>query len=345
MTRLIFGFLVCAFATASFVDTYRYKDYDTEQQNEYYVEKLLRLLRSDEYNRENNRNIQDENWNGRWMPDRLGDPKPSPKVLPISQQQYQYESVTDLPVDMHWTGRWMPDRLGDPTPPPKVLPKNQQQHEYESMTEPSHIHMGHVSPDCDDAKTNLTVDWNHTPSEYTCYGHNIIPSKITPILYCEKIPKAYQAAHKCMNQKIEYDDDIPLYGPHRPLWPVYGEYKFVPKQRWLHSLEHGAIVMLYHPCANPLEVDRLRNLVNKCLWRHIITPYSYLDEERPLALLSWGCRLTMSYVNPTIVSRFIRKRALRGPEKTAKDGQFEDGLLSRSSVVTDPVDSELCPTM
>lgn len=38
--------------------------------------------------------------------------------------------------------------------------------------------------------------------------------------------------------------------------------------------------MLYHPCANPLEVERLRNLVNKCLWRHIITPYSYLDEER-----------------------------------------------------------------
>lgn len=38
--------------------------------------------------------------------------------------------------------------------------------------------------------------------------------------------------------------------------------------------------MLYHPCANPLEVERLKNLVNKCLWRHVITPYSYLDEER-----------------------------------------------------------------
>lgn len=26
---------------------------------------------------------------------------------------------------------------------------------------------------------------------------------------------------------------------HRPLWPVYGEYLFVPPQRWLHSVEHG----------------------------------------------------------------------------------------------------------
>lgn len=53
----------------------------------------------------------------------------------------------------------------------------------------------------------------------------------------------------------------------------------------------------------------------------------------------------MSYVNPTVVSHFIQKRALRGPEKIAKDGQFEDGLLSRSSVVTDEVDSVLCPNV
>jgi len=38
--------------------------------------------------------------------------------------------------------------------------------------------------------------------------------------------------------------------------------------------------MLYHPCANPLEVRHLKNLVRKCLWRHVITPYNYLDEDR-----------------------------------------------------------------
>lgn len=26
-------------------------------------------------------------------------------------------------------------------------------------------------------------------------------------------------------------------GPHRPLWPKYGEYAYVPPQRWLHSIE------------------------------------------------------------------------------------------------------------
>lgn len=344
MTRLVLGFSIFVFVTASFVNTYRYNDYDTLQ-DENIMQKLLRILDNNEYNKEKRRNSEDEfeNWHGRWMPDRPGDPKPPPKVLPKNQQQY--ESVTKLPHEMYWPGRWMPNRPDDPKPPPKVLPKNQR-YEYESIIEfPHKTYMGDMSPECDDAKTNLTIDWDHSPSEHTCYGQNIMPNRIIPRIYCENIPRTYKAAHKCMNQKIEYDDAIPLYGPHRPLWPVYGEYKYVPKQRWLHSLEHGAIVMLYHPCANPLEVERLKNLVNKCLWRHVITPYSYLDEERPLALLSWGCRLAMSYVNPTVVSRFIQKRALRGPEKNSFDGQFEDGLLSRSNIVTDKVDSMLCPNM
>nr|XP_012225307.1 PREDICTED: uncharacterized protein LOC105673903 [Linepithema humile] len=349
MTQIVFAFLICAFGTASFVDTYqdRYNDYNSvdQEQDGKIMNSLMSLLYNHKYNKEKRRNIGDgsKNWLGQWIPSDTNDLIP-PKVLPENEQQYEYQSVTEFPNEIHWTGRWMPDRPDDPTPSPKIFPDNDQRFEYESVTEvPHEMFMGHVSPECDDAKTNLTIDWDNSPSEYTCYGHKITPSIIAPKIYCENIPKTYKAAHKCMNQKIEYDDDIPLYGPHRPLWPVYGEYKYVPKQRWLHNLEHGAIVMLYHPCANPLEVNRLKNLVRKCLWRHVITPYNYLDEDRPLALLSWGCRLTMSYVNPTVVNHFIQKKALRGPEKTADDGQFEDRLLSRSSIVTDPLDSVLCP--
>lgn len=50
-------------------------------------------------------------------------------------------------------------------------------------------------------------------------------------------------------------------GTHRKLWPVYGEYVFVPPQRWIHSLEHGAIVLLYHPCANLNQVKKKEFLV------------------------------------------------------------------------------------
>ncbi|XP_076647825.1 uncharacterized protein LOC143356206 [Halictus rubicundus] len=241
-----------------------------------------------------------------------------------------------------WKGRWMPDKPGEPAPPPKIFPNSEQT---SLGLEPIHgVPMGNPSPNCDDAKTNLTMDWNGSPADYTCYQPKFIPNKnVYPTEYCERIPRNYVALHKCMREKIEYDDEVPLFGPHRPLWPVYGEYKFLPKQRWLHSLEHGAIVALYHPCANPLEVQRLKSLVSGCLRRHVITPYNMLPSERPLALVAWGCRLNMAYTNPEAITTFILKHALRGPEDIPRDGDFDEGLVQTAETVSDLKDTNLCP--
>lgn len=50
-------------------------------------------------------------------------------------------------------------------------------------------------------------------------------------------------------------------------WPLPG--RFVPAQRWLHNIEHGAIVMLYHPCTHHTLVEKLRALVKGCI-RYIV---------------------------------------------------------------------------
>ncbi|XP_069690765.1 uncharacterized protein [Periplaneta americana] len=236
-----------------------------------------------------------------------------------------------------WTGRWMPH-------PPYSEPET---NIIDVLHDREHgVKMGVKTTECDDAKTNLTMDWDYSPSDYTCYNYNskIVPDwRIKPILECENIPRYYTGRHECMNKSIHYDSAVPTYGTHRPLWPRYGEYKFVPRQRWVHSLEHGAVVMLYHPCANQLEVNRLRHLVIRCLRRHIITPHALLDEERPLALVTWGCRLTMSTVQPGIVQNFIKQHALQGPEKISKDGQYDLGLKVAAQILTDTDDSILCP--
>ncbi|XP_046466007.1 uncharacterized protein [Neodiprion pinetum] len=247
----------------------------------------------------------------------------------------------------NWPGRWMPSRPGDPKPPPKVLHKTGEFKDSNFEKNPvDRVGMGMHESECDDGETNLRVDWDGSPVNYTCYDKRIVPDySISPMVYCEHIPSGYMAIHKCMTETIEYDDDIPMYGSHRPVWPVYGEYQFLPRQRWIHSLEHGAIVMLYHPCANSLEIKRLKKLVAGCLRRHIITPYSLLDEDRPLALVSWGCRLTMSYVNPSVVNQFITKRALRGAEAISADGDFMEFLIQSSKTVTDEDDTTLCPHM
>lgn len=48
--------------------------------------------------------------------------------------------------------------------------------------------------------------------------------------------------HVCINETIKYEDAVPDSGPHRPQWPTYGEYSYIPAQRWVHSLEHGLLL-------------------------------------------------------------------------------------------------------
>ncbi|XP_015784093.1 uncharacterized protein LOC107361735 [Tetranychus urticae] len=219
----------------------------------------------------------------------------------------------------------------------------------DQFTDSKHgIQMGKVIQGCDDAKTNLELDWNNSPTDYLCFHpKNPYPVKrIKSIQECVQLPSDYYPQHFCMDTKLSYNVTLPTYGDHRPLWPVFGEYKYVPPQRWLHNIEHGAVVMLYHPCAHPFMVNRLRAIVRGCIRKHIITPYVHLDPDRPLALISWGCSLKINYVKRQEIVNFIRTTALHGPEgKYAKEGQFTKNLIKIATVPkgSNYNDTQLCP--
>jgi len=170
--------------------------------------------------------------------------------------------------------------------------------------------------------------------------------QLSSILECENLPKSYLPQHFCMNHPIHYNASIPTHGDHRPIWPKFGEYKFVPPQRWLHNIEHGAVVMLYHPCVHYTQVEKLRSIVKGCLRKHIITPSTLLTEDRPLGLVAWGCRLLLSAVDEAEVVDFIRVKGLQGPEGfLPKEGQYTNGLLELATPPpgSDNKDSNLCP--
>ena len=122
--------------------------------------------------------------------------------------------------------------------------------------------------------------------------------------------------------------------------------RFVPTQRWSHNIEHGAVVMLYHPCTDKDLVDELRSLLTGCIRKHIITPFTDLTKERPLALVVWGCVMTMSHVEEDKVVKFIRKYALKAPEGTfPKEGKYSHELikLAKPPKGSDMNDTNLCP--
>ena len=123
-----------------------------------------------------------------------------------------------------------------------------------------------------------------------------------------------QGNHICLDKKIIYEEDIPTSGMHRPVWVTYGEYvfmvwlnifnfdsnlnklnwKFKPRERWIHAIEHGAAVFLYDPCASEIEIAKFKQLAKSCLRRHVITPSNSLGER--FNVVTYGCRLRMSQI-------------------------------------------------
>jgi len=213
------------------------------------------------------------------------------------------------------------------------------------------VKMGEANVACDDGVNRLDVDWFDSPVNYTCYHPTrpLLPIKSSsPKVECTNPPSDYSPQHFCMNQVIKYNTTVPTHGDHRPIWPKFGEYRFVPVQRWLHNIEHGAVVMLYHPCTHPATVDKLRRIVKGCIRKHVITPYTNLPEDRPLALVAWGCRMLMSDVDPDQVKQFIKSYGLKGPEGTyPKEGQYVHELLHLAEAPpgSDMNDTKLCPNI
>ncbi|BES97742.1 Protein of unknown function (DUF3105) [Nesidiocoris tenuis] len=243
----------------------------------------------------------------------------------------------DVPVNPEWKGRWFPDK---PTPRPsteKTAGEGSPDYLIDDFNNEMSNHLSEmISMDnrfCDDGKQNLTLDFPSDESHYICTtGKRYIEPKyeMEPMLTKYPIPAAFVPSHRCMNETLSYPFRIPTFGPHRPVWAKWGEYDYLPPQRWVHNLEHGGIVMLYNPCAHRFLVQQLREVVRNCLYKHIITPY-HLDEDRPLAVLAWGYSLTMAEPDRTAVVDFIQSRANRGPEMIDSDGKYDLYLKSPAS--------------
>ncbi|XP_033749062.1 uncharacterized protein LOC117333750 [Pecten maximus] len=234
----------------------------------------------------------------------------------------------------------------------------------EEMSDDISIHggvkMGVLDNNCDNGKDRLYVDLAHMDEMMRiCPARLSVPQcrhrkrgiSATTQVSCKKpapicTKHADRPLHECMDKAIVYKEPVPTSGAHRPIWPVYGEYYYIPPQRWIHSLEHGAAVFLYHPCADLHQLDIFRSLATTCLRRHIITPYN-LTQTKPFAILTWTCRLMLDRVDihiPAAVD-FIRSTALDTYEsKVYQDGQYSFLLKTPAGTVTDKRDLHVCPS-
>lgn len=65
-------------------------------------------------------------------------------------------------------------------------------------------------------------------------------------------------------------------------------------------------MFLYHPCADPDQIEEFKAVARGCLRRHIISPYKKMPPEMNFALLTWKCKLTMSSVDVSLMVDFVK---------------------------------------
>lgn len=174
-------------------------------------------------------------------------------------------------------------------------------------------------------------------------------------------------AHVCIQHPIYYFDDLstventnvpPFIGRHRERWPKYGEYEFVPKQRWLHAAEHGAIIFLYNPCISEEALCQLRQYISTIThvrtlygedstwtkvdrskadeFRYILTPYKNL--QRKYALISYQEALFSKCMNEPAFDDFIYKYYRHGWEDYPGEGAYD-------YLYVDYQHDDLCPAL
>lgn len=126
--------------------------------------------------------------------------------------------------------------------------------------------------------------------------------------------------HVPVGTRVRYGHYPPTSGPHWPRparWGVYDE--AVPEEVWVHNLEHGGIVLLYH-CPTPCpDLVRQLRLVYATFpsSKHghvklLITPYPKLRTR--LAILAWTWLDELEELDRDRLLRFYKTHVDRGPE-------------------------------
>jgi hypothetical protein len=125
----------------------------------------------------------------------------------------------------------------------------------------------------------------------------------------------------------QHDEDIeygfggipPTGGVHRPTWQNCGIYdQPVAAEYAIHSLEHGAVWVTYHPDLPAEDVITLQDLVRGQSYV-ILSPYP--DQDAQLVLTAWDVQLQLDSVADERIQQFIdRYQRTRGPESAACSG-------------------------
>jgi hypothetical protein len=130
---------------------------------------------------------------------------------------------------------------------------------------------------------------------------------------CEEKRSVTSAQHK--PELISYTDNPPTGGDHASCWSTFGVHGDpVPEARWVHNLEHGAIVFLYNcPDGCAAEVKQLEALAKGRAFA-LVTPDARLPTR--FAVVGWGVRLLSECLDRDAFSEFYEQHVDQAGESS-----------------------------
>jgi len=111
------------------------------------------------------------------------------------------------------------------------------------------------------------------------------------------------------------------------MWGRWGEYEYMPPQRYIHNLEHGGIAILYHPCVEKEIVDSLRALACSIpdddggAFRWVLTPY--VDLPSNIAVVAWEWTYLNDCFDAVTINEFIDEHYRNAPEDFYYNGSYD----------------------
>lgn len=112
----------------------------------------------------------------------------------------------------------------------------------------------------------------------------------------------------------EYNSVPPTSGPHAPQPAPCGIYRQdVPDVFAVHTLEHGAVVVRYHPTIASSDREALEAYARDAETHIVVAPRSGLED--PIVLTAWTKLLRLSSVDRESIDTFYGLYAQNGPER------------------------------
>ncbi len=134
------------------------------------------------------------------------------------------------------------------------------------------------------------------------------------------VPSEGSAAHVPDGSTLTYTHYPPSSGHHYPSpAPAGFSATPIPEGNWVHSLEHGYVVILYKPTASgaPSEAQLRDILATFPKEKHgevklVITPYDHMDS--PITAVAWERQLSLDTFDAGQLRQFYQAYVDHGPE-------------------------------